>query len=61
MNRDYFWFADEQFARMEPHLMTDTRGKLTIIDQRVIGGIIRVSKGSRIACFPANISADRDA
>ena len=33
MNRDCFWLTDEQFAKIEPHLPTDTRGK-----PRVIGG-----------------------
>ena len=39
MNRDGFWLTDEQFAKIEPHLPTDTRGK-----PRVISGIIHVLK-----------------
>jgi hypothetical protein len=25
MNRDCFWLTDKQFARIQPHLPTDTR------------------------------------
>ena len=44
MNRDYFWLTDEQFAKIEPHLPTDTRGKPRVDDRRVVGGIIHVLK-----------------
>ncbi len=44
MNRDYFWLTDEQFARIKPHLPTDTRGKPRVDDRRVISGIIHVLK-----------------
>lgn len=27
MNRDRFWLTDAQFARIAPHLPTDTLGK----------------------------------
>jgi hypothetical protein len=38
MNRDYFWLTEDQFARLEPLLPTDTRGKLRVDDRRVISG-----------------------
>jgi transposase len=44
MNRDYFWLTNEQFARIKPHLPTDTRGKARVDDRRVISGIIHVLK-----------------
>ena len=48
MIRDYFWLTDAQFARIRPHLPTDTRGKPRVDDRRVISGIVHVLKsGSR--------------
>ena len=44
MNRDYFWLTDAQFARIAPHLPTDTRGKPRVDDRRVISGIVQVLK-----------------
>ena len=44
MIRDYFWLNDEQFARLEPLLPTDTRGKPRVDDRRVISGIVHVLK-----------------
>src|SRR5687768_15672601 len=44
MNRDGFWLTDAQFARIEPHLPTDTRGKPRVDDRRVISGIVHVLK-----------------
>jgi transposase len=38
MDRDCFLLTDAQFARIEPHLPTDTRGKPRVDDRRVIGG-----------------------
>jgi len=53
MIRDYFWLNDEQFARLEPLLPTDTRGKPRVDDRRVISGIIHVLKsGGRWADAP---------
>jgi hypothetical protein len=34
MNRDCFWLTDEQFANIEPHLPTDTRGKPLVDDRQ---------------------------
>lgn len=42
MDRDCFWLSDDQFARLSPHLPTDTRGKPRVDDRRVISGIVHV-------------------
>ena len=42
MDRGYFWLSDEQFAGLEAHLPTDTRGKPRVDDRRVISGIVHV-------------------
>jgi transposase len=42
MDRDCFLLT--QFARIEPHLPTDTRGKPRVDDRRVISGIVHVLK-----------------
>jgi transposase len=53
MDRDCFWLSAEQFARLEPNLPTDTRGKPRVDDRRVISGIIHVLKsGGRWADAP---------
>ena len=41
---DHFWLTDAQFAKIAPHLPTDTRGKPRVDDRRVISGIIHVLK-----------------
>jgi transposase len=38
------WLSDEQFARLRPHLRSDTRGKPRADDRRVTSGIIHVLK-----------------
>ncbi len=54
MNRDQFWLTDKQFARIAPHLPTDTRGKPRVDDRRVISGIVHVLKsGGRWIDAPA--------
>jgi len=54
MDRDYFWLSEEQFARLGPHLPTDTRGKRRVDDCRVISGIIHVlMSGARWKDAPA--------
>lgn len=46
---DRFWLTDEQFAKIAPHLPTDTRGKARVDDRRVISGIVHVLKsGGRL-------------
>jgi hypothetical protein len=44
MDRDCFWLTDRQFAKIAPHLPTDTRGKARVDDRRVISGIFHVLK-----------------
>jgi transposase len=44
MDADHFWLNDRQFARLAPHLPTDTRGKPRVDDRRVISGIVHVLK-----------------
>ena len=44
MKRNHFWLSDEQWARIEPHLPTDVRGKKRVDDRRVISGILHVLK-----------------
>ena len=44
MSVERFWLTDEQFARIEPHLPRDTRGKPRVDDRRVISGIVQVLK-----------------
>jgi len=54
MDRDCFWLNDGQFARLEPHLPIDTRGKPRVDDRRVISGIVHVLKsGGRWVDAPA--------
>ena len=54
MTDHLFWLTDEQFARLEPHLPTDTRGKARVDDRRVISGIVHVLKsGCRWVDAPA--------
>lgn len=42
MDDHLFWLTEEQFARLEPHFPTDTRGKAGVDDRRVISGIVHV-------------------
>jgi transposase len=54
MDHHLFWLTEEQFARLEPHLPTDTRGKERVDDRRVISGIVHVLKsGCRWVDAPA--------
>jgi transposase len=39
---DFFWFSDSQWARIEPHLPMDVRGKKRVDDRRVLSGIADV-------------------
>lgn len=57
---DEFWLTDAQFAKIEPHLPTDTRGKDRVDDRRVISGIIHVLKsGGRWADAPREVYGPR--
>ena len=42
MRDGQFWLTEEQFAKIEPHLPKDTRGKDRVDDRRVISGIVQV-------------------
>jgi transposase len=44
MSADAFWLNEEQFAKIEPLLPKDTRGKERSDDRRVISGIVHVLK-----------------
>lgn len=44
MSGNLFWLTDEQWAKIEPFLPTDVRGKPRVDDRRVISGIIHVLK-----------------
>ena len=44
MIRDCFGLTDDQFARLQPLLPNDTRGKPRVDDRRVISGIIHALK-----------------
>lgn len=37
---DFFWFSDAQWARIEPLLPTDVRGKKRVDDRRMLSGIV---------------------
>jgi transposase len=53
---DRFWLTDAQFAKIAPHLPTDTRGKQRADDRRVISGIVHVLKsGGRWADAPTEL------
>ena len=41
---DPFWLTEQQFARLEAFLPTDTRGVPRVDDRRVISGIVHVLK-----------------
>ncbi len=54
MEQDHFWPSENQFARLEPYLPTNTRGKPRVDDRRVISGIIHVlMSGGRWRDAPA--------
>lgn len=53
---DQFWLTDQQFAKISPHLPTDTRGKARVDDRRGISGIVHVLKsGGRWSDAPREI------
>ena len=41
---DMFWFSDAQWARIEPLLPRDVRGKKRVDDRRVLSGIVHALK-----------------
>ena len=44
MRPNLFWLTDTQWAKIEPRLPTDVRGKERVDDRRVISGILHVLK-----------------
>jgi transposase len=44
MRSHLYWLSDEQWARIQPLLPTDVRGKKRVDDRRVISGIMQVLK-----------------
>ena len=44
MSHRFFWLTKEQFAKIKPHLPTDTRSVARLDDRRVASGIIHVLK-----------------
>jgi transposase len=44
MRSKLYWLSDEQWARIQPLLPTDVRGKKRVDDRRVISGIMHVLK-----------------
>jgi len=59
MIRDCFWLSDAQFARLKPHLPTDTRGKPRVDDRRVISGIVHVLKSGGRWCDAPDVYGPR--
>jgi transposase len=41
---DFFWFSDEQWARIEPFPSADARGMARVDDRRVLSGIVHALK-----------------
>ena len=53
---DFFWFSDEQWARIEPLLPQDTRGMPRVDDRRVLSGIVHALKsGGRWGDCPEQV------
>ena len=53
---DFFWFSDAQWARIGPHLPTDTRGMARVDDRRVLSGIAHALRnGGRWADCPREV------
>jgi len=44
MSTDLFWFNDEQWSKVEPHLPTNQRGPERHDDRRILSGIMHVQK-----------------
>jgi transposase len=59
MIREFFWLSDAQFARLEPLLPTETRGKPRVDDRRVISGIVHVLKSGIRWCDAPDVYGQR--
>src|ERR1700719_2955511 len=53
MRASLFWLTDAQWAKIEPRLPTDVRGKERVDDRRVISGILHVLKSGCQDRMPA--------
>ena len=54
MNANVFWFSDEQWSKIEPHLPTNQPGPERKDDRRILSGIMHVMKvGCRWKDCPA--------
>jgi transposase len=54
MSADLFWFNDEQWSKVEPHLPTNQPGPARHDDRRILSGIMHVQKvGCRWKDCPA--------
>jgi transposase len=54
MSTDLFWFNDEQWSKVQPHLPTNQRGPERHDDRRILSGIMHVQKvGCRWKDCPA--------
>lgn len=42
MSKRFFWLTKDQFAKIRPHLPTDTCGVARVDDRRAISGIVHV-------------------
>lgn len=53
---DFFWFSDEQWARIEPLLPRNTRGRKRVDDRRVLSGIVHaLQSGGRWNDCPRHV------
>lgn len=53
---EFFWLSDAQWARIEPLLPTNTRGKDRVDDRRVLSGIVHVlQSGGRWSDAPREV------
>jgi len=52
---EYFWFNDEEWTKIEPHLPTNQQGPARHDDRRILSGIMQVMKsGCRWKDCPEN-------
>ena len=54
MNHDHFWLTEAQFARLEPFLPTDTRGKLRVDGRTASRPFSTVTATPSSACSDAS-------
>ena len=58
---DYFWSNGERFAKITPHLPTDTRARPRVDDYRVVSDNIQVVKsGSALVDAPPTYAGRGD-